>query len=86
MRLTVSGIFLLLAILFPLLLNGQAFSCSLVGIGCGLVALMLTLTESTKANSTGNLSGRSQIIAGLAILLVAFLLVRLPSAYRYQRT
>lgn len=84
MRLAVLLFCLLLGTTFPLLLNGQTFNNSLLGLGFALTALALTVTGTASTRSAAIERGLPRIIAALAVLLAAFLLAQLPTAYHYQ--
>jgi hypothetical protein len=63
------------------LLDGQLFSHAVVGIFCGLVAVGCGI-GSLRSDSQSRTVGMS--LAGLGLLLAAWCLISLPSAYRFQ--
>src|SRR5947209_2698466 len=71
MRLIVALLFLMLGVAFPLLLNGQTFTNSLVGIAfaSAAVALGVGLARDMRATEARLWAGR--IVVGLAVLLAA---------------
>ncbi len=85
MRESVAVLSLLLGIAFPLLLNGQPFSNNLLGIGFALGAVSLILGRSLgRGVPKPDLRAGDKVVIGLAVVLVVFLAVQLPSAYRFQ--
>jgi hypothetical protein len=84
MRLIIAIVLLLLGLALPLLLNGQTFTNSLVGIGCAGIAVPLALWAARDPRADGARPRAGLMLAGLGILLVAAILAQLPSAYRVQ--
>jgi hypothetical protein len=78
MRFIAALFFLMLGVAFPLLLNGQEFTNSLLGIACASAAVALALRPLRDG------WGPEVIVVGLGVLLIAALLAHLPSAYRVQ--
>ena len=84
MRLVFAIVFLMLGLAFPLVLNGQTFTNSLLGLaGAGLAAVM-ALGPAWRGRPKASLGRARTVVAGLAALLSFALVVQLPSAYRFQ--
>jgi len=75
---------LLLGLMFPLLLNGQTFRNSLLGMAFALGSIALILgMKSDRPDRKLNPDGGRRVV-GLGILLIVALGVQLPSAYQSQ--
>ena len=85
MRNVASSVCLFLAVIFPLLLNGQTFTNSILGIAFAIAAVAFRIGTSWKARSIREVDRSTLVIAILAVNLVAFLLVQLPGAYTFQK-
>jgi len=72
---------LLLGCLAQGLLDGQVFTHALLGIGCGVVAVLcgLRALRNDPARRRAAL-----ILAGLGVVLCLWCIVAIPSAYRFQ--
>ena len=70
---------------FPLLLNGQTFTNSLIGIAFSSAAVALCVAAE-RARSLGETTWSGRIIAVLGVLLAIVLLVQLPAAYTFQNS
>ncbi len=75
---------LILGVLFPLLLNGQTFTNSLIGIAFSSTSVALCVAAERKTHSIRETTWRGRVIAALGVLLAVMLLVQLPSAYTFQ--
>jgi hypothetical protein len=75
---------LIAGVLFPLLLNGQTFTNSLIGIAFSSISVALCVIAERKARSFRETTWRGRVIAALGVLLAVVLLVQLPAAYTFQ--
>ena len=71
-------------VLVPLLLSGQTFTNSLIGIAFASTSVALFVASERKARSIREITWYGRIITGLGVLLSFMLLVQLPSAYTFQ--
>jgi hypothetical protein len=71
-------------VLFPLLLNGQTLTNSLIGIAFSSTSVALCVASERKARLVRETTWRGRVIAGLGVLLAVILLVQLPSTYTFQ--
>lgn len=73
-----------LAVVIPLLLNGQTFTNSLFGVTFAIAAVSLCIASARTARSIRETTQGTRIVAVLAMILAALLLIQLPSAYTHQ--
>jgi hypothetical protein len=76
---------LILGVLFPLLLNGQTFTNSLIGIAFASTSVAVCVAAERKTLSIRETTWRGRVIAALGVLLAVMLFVQLPSAYTFQK-
>jgi hypothetical protein len=78
----------LLALFFgtmaQLLLDGQTFTHAVLGIACGIAAVLGGLGSAHKDYANEGRRWLGRIMAGLGLLLAIFCVVQLPSAYKFQ--
>jgi hypothetical protein len=84
MRITIAVLCLFFGLVFPSLLNGQTFTNSVLGIAFATAAVALAIGPARNRNVSGYRLGASRVVLGLGVLLAAFLVAQLPSAYRFQ--
>ena len=84
MRLSVACVLLLLAVPFPLLLNSQEFTNSIVGIVFGVCSVIVANAAYNRASASDRKRVWCVATAGLGVLWVALLALGLPRAYAYQ--
>jgi hypothetical protein len=85
MRLVLALMLLMFGFAFPLLLNGQTFTNSVVGLAFVSAAAALALGSARGARESDSTRWSAWLIFVLAVLLGSALLAQLPSAYRFQR-
>lgn len=75
---------LILGMVIPLLLNGQTFTNSIIGILCLSVSVAICLFSEYQAtaDSKGGVSRR--IVGGLSVFVIVRLLMQMPSNYEFQ--
>jgi hypothetical protein len=74
-------VLLLVGLMFPLLLNGQTFTNSIIGI-CFLVgSAVMSVCDLAR---TDRYAAPFKVFLGLAVLLILILLIRLPTEYAFQ--
>jgi heme O synthase-like polyprenyltransferase len=86
MRIGLAAFLLFLAMLFPLLLDGQAFSNDVLGISLAAGAVALTIREAREARGRSAMRTMTRVIAYSGILLMVLVFSMLPSAYRSQKS
>jgi hypothetical protein len=74
---------ILLAVAFPLLMNGQTFTNSIVGIACSLAAAGLIHRRSRDATATPG-PGARRVLLVILILWAVMLTLSLPGNYEFQ--
>jgi uncharacterized membrane protein HdeD (DUF308 family) len=75
---------LILAVIFPLLLNGQTFTNNLIGIAFVTASVALCIAPVRRARSIREASWSVGVMAVVAVLLGVLLLVQLPAAFTFQ--
>ena len=75
---------MLLALSFPLLLNGQTFTNDLLGIGFAAIGIALTIKTARGEQQPTATRKMARIIVWSGIALTLLLIAMLPSAYRSQ--
>ena len=85
MQVAVAVLLLVPGLAFPLLLNGQEFTNSLVAMVCALGAVALVLGPMIRRRGTRRSTPvGGKFVLGLGLLLTVGLAVHLPTAYRVQ--
>ena len=84
MRLSVACVLLLIAVAFPLILDGQVFTNSLIGIVFGLWAFVVAMISYSRADVKSTKQFWCALTGGVAAVLVVALAVKLPNAYAFQ--
>ncbi len=74
-----------IALFFPLLLNGQDFTNSLMAISCCIVAVLLDLGTCWIPGRSGKPVGPDAAILLCGLILVVVLAVQLPWAFRHEQ-
>lgn len=80
MRPALAILCLLGAVAFPLILDGQTFRNSILGMVFAGAALLLAMRQQTRAKHPFS----SKLIAIVSPVVLGFLLAQLPHAYRFQ--
>jgi hypothetical protein len=84
MRIITALVFLLVGLGFTLLLNGQTFTNSLVGIALASAAIAIAFGPARDDSAPRARLWKARILVGLGVLLAVALLTQLRSAYRFQ--
>ena len=84
MRMTLATLLLAASLIFPVLLNGQTFTNSLVGIACAVASVAMAVRPARDRGGPGARRLWGGIVSGLGVLVAVVLAVGLPSAYRFQ--
>ena len=85
MKLSVAGILLLIAMAFPLLLNGQVFTNNLVGIVFACCSLAVANVAYWRIAERDRKRFWCSLTGCVALLLAVVLAIQLPSAYAFQQ-
>jgi hypothetical protein len=84
MRIIAALVFLLVGLGFTLLLNGQTFTNSVVGIALATAAVAIVLGPARDDSTPRARLWTARILVALGVLLAVALLTQLRSAYRFQ--
>ncbi len=84
MRLSIAGVLLLIAVAFPLILDGQVFTNSLIGMVFGFGAFVVAMVSYSRADVKTTTQFWCALTGGVAAVLVVALAVKLPKAYEFQ--